>query len=402
MSQRQNAKKLPKLKPGTISGSVDARALTARLRTLARHADIAGPRIPILNCVTIELDQFYMRVSHFGLDKAMTATIPATGSGSTCVPLKTLLAFMSGADGDVVTIAKGDSDDVVTFTCGAWRSEIVPNNIEDAPQISLPGEPVRSFAMSEGVFKHAVAFVMPMVSTEETRYYLNGVCFEVDDDRFRVVATDGHRLAVREGATPAPLKKWDAKPILPRGTVSALLDIIGPAQCFAHFHAWPEDMKNKHAGFPSHAVFTREGWTVVSKLIDGTYPDWRRVIPKVLGDAVATVDAKPFERLATIARGAGAHGSISTRAVRITDADGHGFSLQIHSPGEVKLSGSAPGEASAPFEPFGVNLYYLASIAKAFGSKKLKLAIKGPGDPITITTPESPTGEFAVLMPMRV
>ncbi|OHV73333.1 DNA polymerase III subunit beta [Ensifer sp. LCM 4579] len=371
--------------PGTISAKVDARQFAARLKLIAKHAEL-WVSTPILACATIELDPdaSLMRLSHFGVDMNITATLTAEGAGAVVVPLKTLLSFVSSADGETLTIEKGQDEHAVKFRCGRFSATLYPLALEDVPRLDMPA-PARSFAMGEGVLHHLLSLTLPFVSTEETRYYLNGICVELESDRVRVVATDGHRLGTRETATPGPLEAWEHRPIVPRLAATTLFGIIGKAQCFAHFAAL-------------HAQFTCEGWTITTKLIDGTFPDWRRVVPKNMDRPEAVIAGADIERFRRIVKGAGKE----MKAVEFKPTEAGGVLLRANRYDDVSFTGEAAAEITAPFDPFGCNIAYLAAMPKAFGAKKLRLAIGGASDPIVITTPDSPASEFAILMPMRV
>ncbi len=391
--------------PGSISGTVDAREFAARLKLIAKHAEM-WISAPILACVTIEFepDTRFMRLSHFGVDMNITATLTAEGHGAVVVPFKTLLSFVSSADGETLSIEKRQDQHEVTFTCGRWSAALVPLAIEDVPRLEFPS-PVRSFAMGEGVLRHLLALTLPFVSTEETRYYLNGVCFELDADKVRTIATDGHRLGTREAATPGPLEAWEFRPIVPRLAAAALFNIIGSKQSYAHFFAeHREATSNPLAGFAQQpagwylqrAQFTCEGWTVTTKLIDGTFPDWRRVVPKLHGRPEAVIVGADIERFRRMIKSGKEWKAVEIKALET------GVSLRANQPGNGMFKGEAAAEFTAPFKAFGCNITYLAAMPKAFGAKKLRLAIGEPSDPIFITTPDSPASEFAVLMPMRV
>ncbi|MGZ2374912.1 DNA polymerase-3 subunit beta [Sinorhizobium medicae] len=396
--------------PGSISARVDARQFATRLKLIAKHAELSASA-PILACVTIEFDPGapLMRLSHYGVDMNITATLTAEGTGAVAVPLKTLLSFVAGADGETLAIEKNQDSHAVTFTCGRFSAALFPLAVEDTPRLSMPA-PSRSFAMGEGVLHHLLSLTLPFVSTEETRYYLNGVCFELETDKVRVIATDGHRLGTREASTPAPLEHWDYRPIVPRLAAAALFNIVGTKQGFAHFFAeYREATNNPLAGFAQkpagwyqqRAQFTCEGWTITTKLIDGTFPDWRRVVPKNEGRPEAVIAGADIERFRRIVGGIG-KGWNRMKAVRFSPAETGGVALKADRPGDGAFTGEAAAELTAPFDPFGCDIGYLAAMPKAFGSKKLRLAIGRATDPIIIAAPESPASEFAILMPMRV
>jgi DNA polymerase-3 subunit beta len=387
-----------------VSGSVDARAFTSRLKLLKQFAE-KNYTIPILNCCTIEFEPVgRMKLSHYGLDMAMEASLEAEGAGRVCVPLKTLYAFVSSADGDTLTINKKAAESGVTFRCGRFNMNLVPLPAADIPIIPVPTVMTRGFATGEGVLSHLLTMCLPFVSTEETRYYLNGVCFEVGDNTVRAIATDGHKLGTRQTSTPAPVEAWDYHPIVPNPSAIALAGIIGKAQCIVRFNAEKRvnTSVNQAGQIVEHETwahqlgqFSSNDWTITVKLIDGTFPDWRRVVPVMDGQSLADIDVADIKRIGSMASGMGG------RAVKLAPSEA-GVSLTVKDADDGTISGDAKADVSAPFDPIGVNVQYLNGVSKAFGSKRVRLAISGPGEPILMSAAEMSEDEFAVLMPMRV
>lgn len=423
MTKKQE-EKTPAGSPGSISGTVDARQFTARLRLLAKHSE-RFTTIPILNYCTIEFEPlgFRMKLSHYGIDMALSASIQAEGTGAVAVPMRTLLAFVAAADGDTLTMEKVPDDSAVTFRCGRYTAQLVPLPVDDVPRLGTPDVFARGFAMGEGVLAHLFALTIPFISTEETRYYLNGVCFEFGENKVRVVATDGHKLGTRETSTPAPLEAWKYSPIVPRFAVNALAGIVGKAQCTARFHATfkPESVEKRNgktgpeevtikAEWTAHcAQFSSDGWTITTKLIDGTFPDWRRVVPTPPETASkTTINKTDIGRFAKIVSGCGKGRS---KAIKIAKLDGSGVRLSFNESSGLKdlgidengrMSAEVDADVVGEFQPIGLNGLYLDAIAKALGGDRVEMNIAGPGDPVLMRAKDGQDSAFAVLMPMRV
>jgi len=409
--------------PGSIHGTTDARAFTNRLRVLARHME-KRTAVPILNCATLEFGPMEtFAVSYYGVDFGMTAEIEGTGTGSIALPLQTLLAFVDNAGGDTVEFSKGEDDPAVTVKCGPASATLTPITAEgrlvhmptDPQSPSVGGIQARDFHFGEGVLRHLAGFCMPFVSTEETRYYLNGVCFEFGDSVVRTVATDGHKLGVRETKTTAAVEEWKCRPIVPRITMAAILDVMGDAQGVGVFEAVhiPEHEKEVQAanGPVKHTIreqwdvprarFTGNGWVVTSKLIDGNFPEWRRVVPKFEGQSIVTMKAAPLIRLARMSKGMrGKGGGV---AVKLETDTLDAITAKMRSPdfGTAEIRIDATLSAPLASGHIGLNVGYLAGIAKAMGTPEICMYVQGHGDPMIITAPGEVGGDFAVLMPMR-
>ncbi|MCW1412155.1 DNA polymerase III subunit beta [Rhizobium sp. 1AS11] len=402
----------PAPKPGKINGCVDARAFTSRLKLLNKFGERDWGSIPILGYVTITFDGLgsRMTIGRYGIDLNLEATLAAEGTGSTSLPAKTLLAFVSNADGDTISFEKRSGDDAVTVKCGRYNASLYPLDPTDAPRLPVPMVFARGFPMPEGVLSRLLGMTVPFMSTEETRYYLNGVCFELEENLVRAIATDGHRLGTSEAKLPAPsLEAWDMRPIVPISAVSALAGIIGKAQCIARFHGEfvpgkefvDERLQQKKTADEwkrQVAQFSSDDWTITTRLIDGNFPDWRRVVPKSQPtNAFASINVADIRRFSAMLGG-----GKEFRAVKLAPKDEATVQLSTSGGSEGKMTGEARAEIGGTFEPIGVNAKYLAAIAKALGSDWIDVEIEGPSSPFTMRAKDSPAGDFAILMPMRV
>ena len=227
------------------------------------------------------------------------------------------------------------------------------------------------------------------ISTEETRYYLNGIFLHAlvfdGSVRLRAVATDGHRLGLAEIACPAGAE--------------SLSGIIVPRKAVAELKRIGEAAGAEPVGFRASRAKIRvegAGWTLVSKLIDGTFPDYQRVIPTG-NDKIATFDtkalARAIERVATVATERG-------RAVRLDLADGN-LTLAVKDPNAGSALEELDCSYDAPAMGVGLNGRYAGDILSALASDTVELALADPGAPMIWRTPTDPSRLY-VLMPMRV
>lgn len=374
----------------TITATIEAGAFRKALSTLARHSECREKsKVPILSCVCLEGGPDGLTVAHYGIDMSVAISIDGTAKGDVAVPLRPLLAFMSGADGKEVTIAPHQNGERIRFDCGAFSATIIPMKRSDAPEIPPPSgnaEDFRRIMLAEGVMKWLFDLTLPFVSSEETRYYLNGVCLEIghkDDGMVRAVATDGHRLASRQHDLPKPVQSREAI-IVPRFAVAAVLALTGDAEVEMSIGSGKADF--------------RFGRTVLrTKLIDGTFPDWRRVVPPGPFKEME-LNADKAKRFATAIGG----GTLERyRSMKIEPCTG-GIRLSSKDPDIGEVAAELPCKIDDEFPTIGLNPCYMSDIAKAFGSKTLRIGASDSGAPMLIERPDAPLGEFAVLMPMRV
>ncbi|TJW86291.1 MAG: hypothetical protein E5V92_14375 [Mesorhizobium sp.] len=391
VSASVSRRKAPEKAGPAFSVDVDAGPFRRALADILPHSE-ARNTIPILGCIVLTMDEDDQRlgVSLFDLDLAIETSMPALGKGDAfAVPLRTLAAFVRGADGDTVQIRKNPGDARVTFTCGDFSAAIIPMPAEDAPEMHGPNfgdAGFRRVPLAEGVMSWLLGLTMPFISTEETRYYLNGVAFEfgVDDDgMLRAIATDGHRLGSRQAKTSANIV---GRPtiIVPRDAIKAV----------AHLAAGKEvtlsvDDKKAEFAFGDYVIRT--------KLIDGTFPDWRRVVPKGPFKHFE-LDAAKILKLHRATAGMRGH---RHSAIKVQPCEG-GVSATAANPDYGTVSAVFRGEAPEGVEAFGLNGRYFADMAKAFGTKRIEIGFTGSSDPLLIKGPDGQAGEFAVLMPMRV
>jgi DNA polymerase-3 subunit beta len=226
------------------------------------------------------------------------------------------------------------------------------------------------------------------ISTEETRYYLNGIYLHVagsgKTQTLRAVATDGHRLAETDLSVPAGAAGMPGV-IVPRKTVTEVQRLI-------------EDTEGEVAiELSSSKIRFSIGRVVLtSKLIDGTFPDYQRVIPAG-NDKELTVDKKDFEaavdRVSTVSSERG-------RAVKLSLSSGK-LILSVTNPD----SGSATEELEVEYDAdpldIGFNSRYLLDIAGQLDGEVAVLKLADPGSP-TLIQDKDAKGALYVLMPMRV
>ncbi|MUO69165.1 DNA polymerase III subunit beta [Agrobacterium vitis] len=284
-------------------------------------------------------------------------------------------------DGAQVKIKMDADKTQAIVSSGRSRFQLQVLPLDDLPIMPdfTADKPTRCTASGSGL-KAALTSVAFAISTEETRYYLNGVFIEPGADGALLVATDGHRLAKRwlriEGAAPRCI-------ILPRKLVTALL---------AHL---PDGDVTLEAT-DSRISITMPGLRIVSKLIDGTFPDYTRVIPQA-GAAKAEFEAKAIrpavERVIVISSEKG-------RAVKFKFSDGQ-LQLSVNNPdagsAEETISVEGPLEIEA-----GFNGKYVLDALTHLGDGPLTLAMETAGSPAILRADGDHEENLIVLMPMRV
>jgi len=281
------------------------------------------------------------------------------------------------------------SGDRASLTIRAGRSRF---SLQTLPESDFPdlaaGEMTHKFTLAAKDLKRLIDKTQFAISTEETRYYLNGIYLHVAGtakaSKLRAVATDGHRLAQVELDTP---KGADGMPgiIVPRKTVGEVQRLIEDLDAEVSIELSQTKIR-----------FTIGDVVLTSKLIDGTFPDYGRVIPAG-NDKTLIVDKPEFEaavdRVSTVSSERG-------RAVKLALSGGK-LVLTVTNPD----SGSATEELEVEYDSdpidIGFNSRYLLDIASQIEGEVAVLKLADPGSPTLIQDKDSGSALY-VLMPMRV
>jgi len=346
--------------------------------------------IPILSNVLMSAGVMGLKLKATDLDIEVVETVPADVGmqGSTTVPAHVIYDIVRKLpDGAQVSLETTGETGQMTLRSGRSRFTLQTLPETDFPDITS-GEMPHVFTLKSGDLKRLIDKTQFAVSTEETRYYLNGIYFhtlEVEGKALlRAVATDGHRLARVE--TPAP-----------SGAVG-MPGVIVPRKAVAEVQKLLEG-GDVDVGVELSATkirLTVGDVVLTSKLIDGTFPDYGRVIPSG-NDKLLHVNRGEFavsvDRVATISSERG-------RAVKLSMADGR-MVLSVTNPD----SGSATEEIEVDYDAapldIGFNARYLLDITAQLDSDTALFKLADPGSPTVIMDREGSSALY-VLMPMRV
>lgn len=346
--------------------------------------------IPILSNALLRTSEAGLTLKATDLDLEVVETVPAMVEtpGGTTVPAHILFDIVRKLpDGSEVLLETDPDGATMGVQAGksSFKLQILPE--DDFPQLSTDTFS-HSFNLSAGDLRKLIERTQFAISTEETRYYLNGIYLHfVEEDGqalLRSVATDGHRLAQMQ--LPAP-DGADGMPgiIVPRKTVGEIQKLLD------------DDDQNILIELSDSKIrFTLGNVVLTSKLIDGTFPDYGRVIPQG-NDKSLRVERSVFsaavDRVSTISSERG-------RAVKLALSDGL-MVLSVINPD----SGTAQEELSVDYQSealeIGFNSKYLLDIASQLGSDTALFKLSDPGSP-TLIEDDGEQDALYVLMPMRV
>ena len=371
--------------------SLDRAAL---LRALNHVQSVVERRstIPILSNVLLKAEDGMLSLSTTDMDVEMTESIAADVAkpGATTAPAVTLHDIVRKLpESSKVQIELDSSGNFITVKAGRsdFRLSVLP--VADFPQFSGAGVKYSSnFQTPAGDLRALIDRTKFAMSTEETRYYLNGIYVHAGDNAgvpvLRAVATDGHRLARFEMPLPAGAEGLKGV-IIPRKTVLELRKLLEEAA----------DSINVSVS-ESKISFSFDHIAVTSKLIDGTFPDYQRVIP-TSNDKTIEVDPKTFsnaiDRVSTISDG-------KSRAVKIT-LNGKTMTISANSPDAGSAKEDIEVRSESDSIEIGFNARYLMDITAQVDGEGCRLSLSDPSAPTIIQDTSDPSSLY-VLMPLRV
>ena len=364
----------------------------ALLRALGHVQSVVERRntIPILSNVLLRAESGELALSATDMDLEIVASVAAQSArkGATTAPAHTLYDIVRKLrEGAQVELDSAGDKGALTLRSGRSTFTLACLPPEDYP-LMTGGDLAHSFTLSAADLKRLIDRTRFAISTEETRYYLNGIFLHAaksnDVPMLRAVATDGHRLARMEIPLPEGAAGMPGV-IVPRKTVTELRKLIDEVE---------QDVQI--ALSDTKIRFSFGAAVLTSKLIDGTFPDYDRVIPSG-NDKILEVQCKEFaeavDRVSTIS-------TEKSRAVKLTIERGS-LMLSATSP----ENGTATEEIevrynASPLE-IGFNSRYLLDITEQIEGEGARFAMADAASP-TVVRDTADASALYVLMPMRV
>ncbi len=341
--------------------------------------------LPILSNVLIEKrgDQVTLLATDIEIQIRTTAAVTGAGDdASVTVGARKLHDILRALPGDNdITISLDDSR--MTVKSGRSRFQLQTLPATDYPHLSADEETGVRFSVPQREFKRQLALVQYAMAQQDIRYYLNGLLVLVEGGTLRMVATDGHRLAYAEAAIEGDFPRADV--ILPRKTVLELARQLGDTE---------EPMEVIIAG--NQIVFRFGPIELISKLIDGKFPDYERVIPqnhpkqlhlarKPLHDALSRVAILTNEKF---------------RGVRMVLSEG---TLKIVSSNTEQEEAQEELEIDYHEEglDIGFNVTYMLDVLNNVSTDEIVVRLNDGNSSALITLPGNETFKY-VVMPMRI
>lgn len=353
------------------------------LQSLAtRAASVVERRnaIPILANVKLVVNGDTITTTTTDLDIQVEARgyVTASVDGATTVDAKLFSDIAKGVpDGALVSFEL--KDDYLHVKAGRSKFKLATLPASDFPAIASDSFDSALDIDAES-FKHLLDKTSWAASTEETRYYLRGVALQQREGKMTAVATDGHRLAKYE---------------LPNET--QFPDVIVPSKAVAEF------AKSLDAGgvvrlsiSDTKVRLDVDGGSITSKVIDGTFPDWTRVIPRQADNSVTASSVELKDAIARVVLVS----SERTRAVKLSVSDS-ALAISVHDQIGHSADEAVDVEQAGADVVFGLNSKYGLDALNRADKGDVTLYYSGSGDPIRVEYGADPN-LVAVLMPLRI
>jgi len=301
---------------------------------------------------------------------------------NTTVGARKLIDILRSLPADqVVTLSAAQNK--LTLQAGKSRFTLQTLPAEDFPLVNESVDFGPAFSVPQNVLRNLVNQVHFAMAVHDIRYYLNGILFIAEGRQLTLVATDGHRLALAQATLDNEVPKQEV--ILPRKTVLELQRLLRD-----------EDTPIEMRFAANQAKFGFSGMEFVTKLVEGKFPDYNRVIPKNHKNSVVMGRAPLLASL--------------QRAAILTSEKFKGVRINIE-PGTLRIASSNAEQEEAKEEleidyngdaiEIGFNVTYLMDALANMGSEMIKLELQDTAASALFTVPDQPGFKY-VVMPMRI
>ncbi|OGS96322.1 MAG: DNA polymerase III subunit beta [Gallionellales bacterium RIFCSPLOWO2_02_FULL_57_47] len=341
--------------------------------------------LPILSNVLIEKDADKIRFTATDLEIQISTNINKTSSDQETFAItvggkkiQDILRILP--DQSQVSVEIKENKAIIKYNKSKFSLQTLP--AQDFPKLSNQLENAKKIVLSQTKLKNLLESVHYAMAQQDVRYYLNGVLLIIDNDKLKVVATDGHRLAYNEGKIEGKHEKTEI--ILPRKAVAELCKLLSDSEDIVELEFTSQQVK---------AVFSDV--VLVSKVIEGKFPDYERVIPKYTNQLIMdrTLIQQALQRAAILS-------NEKFRGVRFVLTEKNLSIISSNSEQEEaqeEIETEYHGEAL----DIGFNINYLLDGLNNIESGHVVLSFGDPNSSILITHPENKEFRY-VVMPMRI
>ncbi|KJV25975.1 DNA polymerase III subunit beta [Aquitalea magnusonii] len=284
---------------------------------------------------------------------------------------------------DKTTVTLEQLDGRLTLKAGKSRFNLQTLPAEDFPLLSVGNASESSFSLSQRELKRLISQVQFAMAVQDIRYYLNGLLMQTDGNQVKLIATDGHRLAFASADVEATLPK--AEVILPRKTILELYKLLQDSDELINIEVLANQVR-----------FSFGSTVIISKVVDGKFPDYNRVIP-LDNDKIFLIERLSFlhalQRAAILA-------NEKFRGVRLVLAPGKMSILCTNSEQEEAEEELEIAYQGGELE-IGFNINYLLDVLTNLPADTLQMAFGDANRSTLVTIPDYSNFKY-IVMPMRI
>jgi DNA polymerase-3 subunit beta len=340
--------------------------------------------MPALSNLLLRGNEQALSITATDLEVELVATLEMEleDQGSTTIPARKLLDICRSLP-DQSKIEINSSKEKVKVSSGRSRFSLATLPAEDFPTID-DLELDQNVVIKEGEFKALIEKTAFAMAQQDVRYYLNGLLLELDAEQIRTVATDGHRLALSQLDHKSDIDE-PKQIILPRKGVQELLRLLGSG-----------DNQITIAIGKNHLRVNLPNLQLTSKLIDGRFPEYQRVLPEK-SDNRAIIDKLQLKQ--ALSR-ASILSNEKYKGIRLI-LDNNIMIIQAHNPEHEEAEDEIEIDYKGDRLEVGFNVVYLLDVLNALESDKVEVIIQDANSSALIVSSEIQTSRY-VVMPMRL
>lgn len=340
--------------------------------------------LPILSnlLVKVEKDKLLLTATDLEVEMHTTVSVKGTDPGETTFSARKFLDICRTLpEGALIDVSQEASK--VILKSGKSRFSLTTLEPSEFPSVDAVEQGV-SFTISQNVFRNLIESTQFAMAQQDVRYYLNGLMLELSQKGLRCVATDGHRLAMCD--SNVQIKTPEVKQVIvPRKGITELGRLLESTDDEIRV-----DVGTNHI----HAAFGETTFT--SKLIDGRFPDYQRVIPQG-GNKVVIADKELLKQSLTRVS---ILSNEKYRGVRFTVSDGL-LRVQAHNPDQEEAEEEISVDYSGSDLEVGFNVTYFIDVLNVISTDKVQIVLLDSSSSCLIQIPGNEDCKY-VVMPMRL
>lgn len=357
------------------------------LRPLQHVAGVVERRqtLPVLSNVLAVLDNNLLSITGTDSEVELVAKVPVNQEipGEITIPAKKLLDICKSLP-DSAEISFAQEDQKMVIKAGRSRFSLSTLPANDFPNLE-DGPGTQKFTIAQKKFKRLIERTAFAMAQQDVRYYLNGLLVEISGSRFRCVATDGHRLALSDSELDDQSFDQLTKVIVPRKGILELARLMDPS----------DDLVSVALG-SNHIKVEIGDITFTSKLVDGKFPDYDRVLPKG-GEISLVVDREEMKQALTRVS---ILSNEKYRGVRITLAEGN-LEIIANNPEQEEAEENISVDYSGKEAEVGFNIAYLLDIMNVTKDEGIRITLADSNSSALLEELENKDSMY-VVMPMRL